>query len=104
MPKNALLLTPFTFIIVTGYVTLALVVTNIGSDLLSANLSHIDVWCSLLHSKQFSATAFRGPVLSSCTVETKFFIGQYFSSSPRFLQFYDQKIYGQVSDSTHIHS
>ena len=80
MSKNALLLTQFTFIIVTGYVTLASVVTNIGSDLLSANLSHIDVWCSLLHFKQFGATAFRGSVFSSCTIETKFFIVQYFST------------------------
>ena len=68
-----------TVIIATGYVTLATVVTNIGSDLLSANLSHIDVWCSLLHFKQFGATAFRGSV-SSCTIETKFFIVQYFST------------------------
>ena len=50
--KCGLPLTPFTFIIVTGYVTFASVVTNIGSDLLSANLSHIDVWCLFLHFKQ----------------------------------------------------
>ena len=39
--KNVLHLTPFIFIIATGYVTLVSVVTNSGSDLLSANLSHI---------------------------------------------------------------
>ena len=50
--KSALHLTPFTFIIATGYVTFASVATNIGSDLLSANLSHIDVWCLFLHFKQ----------------------------------------------------
>ena len=50
--KSALYLTPFTFVIATGYVTLVLLVTNIGSDLLSANLSHIDVWCLFLHFKQ----------------------------------------------------
>ena len=55
VPKSALHLTPFTFIIATGYVTLASVVTNIGSDLLSANLSHIDVWCLLLPFKQVLA-------------------------------------------------
>ena len=32
--KSALHLTLFTFIIATGYVTLALVITNIGSDLI----------------------------------------------------------------------
>ena len=37
--KSVLHVTPFTFIIATGYVTLVPVVTNIGSDLLSANLS-----------------------------------------------------------------
>ena len=37
--KSALNLTPFTFTIATGYVTLVPVVTNIGSDLLSPNLS-----------------------------------------------------------------
>ena len=47
--KNALHFTPFNFIIATEYVTLVLVVTNISSDLLSANLSHIDVWCLFLH-------------------------------------------------------
>ena len=47
--KSALNLTSFTFIIATGYVTLALVVTNIGSDLLSGDLSHINVWCLFLH-------------------------------------------------------
>ena len=40
--KSALHFTPFTFAIATGDVTLASVVTNIGSDLLLANLSHID--------------------------------------------------------------
>ena len=53
--KSALHLTPFTFIITTGYVTLVSVVTKIGSDLLSANLSHIDVWCLFLHFKQVLA-------------------------------------------------
>ena len=53
--KSALNLTSFTFIIATGYVTLALVVTNIGSDLLSGNLSHINVWCLFLHFKQVLA-------------------------------------------------
>ena len=53
--KSALHLTPFTFTIATGYVTLASVVTNIGSDLLSANLSHIEVWSLLLHFKQVLA-------------------------------------------------
>ena len=50
--KSVLHLTPFTFIIATGYVTFASVATNIGSDLLPANLSHIDVWCLFLHFKQ----------------------------------------------------
>ena len=45
--KITLNLTPFTFIIATWYVTLVSVVSNIGSDLLSANLSHIDVDCLL---------------------------------------------------------
>ena len=53
--KSALHLTLFTFIIATGYVTLALVVTNIGSNLLSDNLSHIDVWCLSLRFKQVLA-------------------------------------------------
>ena len=52
LSKSALHLTQFTIIIATGYVTLISVVTNIGSDLLSANLSHIDVWCLFLHFKQ----------------------------------------------------
>ena len=39
--KSALSLTPFTFSIATGYVTLALAGTNIASDLLSPNLSHM---------------------------------------------------------------
>ena len=52
LSKSALHLTPFTFTIATGYVTVVSVVTNIGSDLLSANLSHIDVWCLFLHFKQ----------------------------------------------------
>ena len=43
--KNVLHLTSFIFIIATGYVTLVSVVTNSGSDLLSANLSHIYVRC-----------------------------------------------------------
>ena len=43
--KSALHLTTFTFVIATGYVTLVSVVTNIGSDLLTANLAHIDVYC-----------------------------------------------------------
>ena len=42
--KSVLQWTSFTFI-TTGYVTLASVVTHSGSDLLSANLSHIEVWC-----------------------------------------------------------
>ena len=44
--KSVLRLTPFIFIIAIGYgyVTLVSVVTNIGSDLLPANLSHIYVW------------------------------------------------------------
>ena len=53
VPKSILHLTPFIFNIATGYVTLVSVVTNI--DLLSANLSHIDVWCLFLHFKQVSA-------------------------------------------------
>ena len=53
--ESALRLTPFTFIIATGYVTLASVDTNICSDLLSANLSHIEVWCLFLHFKQVLA-------------------------------------------------
>ena len=53
--KSALNLTSFTFISATGYVTLALVVTNIGSDLLSGDLSHINVWCLFLHFKQVLA-------------------------------------------------
>ena len=55
LSKSALHLTPFTFIIATGYVTLVSVVTNIGSDLLSAHLSHIDYWCLFLHFKQVLA-------------------------------------------------
>ena len=47
--KSALHLTPFTFIIATGYVTLVSVITNIDSDLLS---SHINVWCLFLYFKQ----------------------------------------------------
>ena len=58
--KSALHLTPFTFIIATGYVTFASVVTNMGSDLLSANLSHIDVWCLFLHLKQVLALRHSG--------------------------------------------
>ena len=44
--KSVLRLTPFIFIIAIGYgyVTLVSVVTNTGSDLLPANLSHIYVW------------------------------------------------------------
>ena len=53
--NSALHLTPLTFIIPTGYVTLVSVVTNIGSGLLSANLSQIDVWCLFLHFKQVLA-------------------------------------------------
>ena len=41
--KSALHLTPFTFIIATGYVALASVDTSIGLNLLSAYLSYIDV-------------------------------------------------------------
>ena len=47
--KSALHLTPFTFIIATGYVTLVSVITNIDSDVLS---SHINVWCLFLYFKQ----------------------------------------------------
>ena len=43
LSKSALHLTQFTIIIATEYVTLVSGVTNIGSDLLSANLSHIGV-------------------------------------------------------------
>ena len=49
--KSALHLTPFTFIIATRYVTLVSVVSNIDSDLLSANFADIDVWCLFLHFK-----------------------------------------------------
>ena len=49
LPKSALNLTRFNFIIAIGYVKLVSVVTNISLDLLSANLLHIDVWCLLLH-------------------------------------------------------
>ena len=52
LSKSALHLTQFTIIIATEYVTLVSGVTSIGSDLLSANLSHIDVWCLFLHFKQ----------------------------------------------------
>ena len=59
MSKCALHLALFTFAIATGYVTLVAVVTNIGSDLLSANLSHVNVWmysCIVfLHFKQSAA-------------------------------------------------
>ena len=58
--ESALHLTPFTFIIATGHVTFASVVTNMGSDLLSANLSHIDVWCLFLHLKQVLALRHSG--------------------------------------------
>ena len=44
--KIALHLTPFTFVYTTGYVKLVLV-TNFGSDLLSANLSQ-----AILHLSQ----------------------------------------------------
>ena len=46
--NKALHFTPFTLIIATGYVTLASVVVNIGS-LVSDILSHMEVWCLLLH-------------------------------------------------------
>ena len=68
--KSALHLTPFTFIIAAGYVTLASVVTNIGSDLLSAILSHIDVWCLILHFKQVLALR-RSAALCLATVQLK---------------------------------
>ena len=78
--KSALYFTPFTFIIATGYVTLVLVVTNIGSGLLLTNLSQIYVWCLFLHFKQVLALRH---VFSPCTVETKFFTAQYFSTFSR---------------------
>ena len=52
LSKSALHLTSFTFTIATVYVTLVSVVTNIASDLVSAYLSHIDLWCLFLHFKQ----------------------------------------------------
>ena len=56
MSKSDLHLTPFTFIIAAEYITFVSVVTSISSDLLSANLSHIDshidLWCLFLHCKQ----------------------------------------------------
>ena len=54
-PASALNLTPFNFNIAIGYVTLVSVVTNFGSGLLSANLSHTDVGCLFLHFKQVLA-------------------------------------------------
>ena len=55
MSKSALHLTTFTFIFATGYVTLVSVLTNIGSDLLSANSSHVNVWCLFLYFKDVLA-------------------------------------------------
>ena len=79
--KSALHLTLFTFIIATGFVTLVSLVTNIGLDLLSANLSHIDLWCLFLHFKQVLALP-HSSVLCLAPVQWKqsFFIAQYFST------------------------
>ena len=79
--KSALHLTLFTFIIATGYVTLVSLVTNIGLDLLSANLSHIDIWCLFLHFKQVLALP-HSSVLFLVPVQWKqsFFIAQHFST------------------------
>ena len=75
MSKCALHLALFTFAIATGYVTLVAVVTNIGSDLLSANLSHVNFYIL----SNFGHTTFRGLVFGSCTIEKKFFIAHFFS-------------------------
>ena len=79
--KSALHLTLFTFIIATGYVTLVSLVTNIGLDLLSANLSHIDICCLFLHFKQVLALP-HSSVLCLAPVQWKqsFFIAPYFST------------------------
>ena len=53
--KSALDLTLFTLIIASRYVAFASIVTNIGSDFLSANLSHINVCCLFLHFQQVLA-------------------------------------------------
>ena len=53
--KSVLHSAPFTSIIATGYFTLVSVVTDIGSDLPSANFLHIDVRCLFLHFKQMLA-------------------------------------------------
>ena len=54
--KSVLHLTPFTTVYCywVCYISLGSV-TTIGSDLLSANLSHIDVWSLFLHFKQVLA-------------------------------------------------
>ena len=103
MSKSALHLTTFTFIFATGYVTLVSVLTNIGSDLLPANSSHVNVWCLFLYFKD--ALAVRHSVtlcLAPVQLKQSFLIFLYVQS--RFLQFYSQKIYDQVSHSTHINS
>ena len=79
--KSALHLTLFAFIIATGYVTLV-----------SKLLTLTQIYCRLIYhlyryivfvftfQASFSATAFCGPVFSPYTVETKFFVAQYFST------------------------
>ena len=78
--ESALHLTPFNFIIVTGYATLVSVVTNNGSDLLSANLSHIDVWSLFLHFKQVLALRHSAALYLAPVQLQKFFISQCLST------------------------
>ena len=77
--KGALYFTPFTLIIATGYVTLVSVVTNFGSGLLSANLSHTDVGCLFLHFKQVLALWHSVGLCLSPYSWNKVFIAQFFS-------------------------
>ena len=105
--KSTLHLSPFAFIIATGYVTLVLGVTNIGSDLLSASLSHlsaglshIDVWCLFLHFKPVlllrHSTA---PCFTPVQLKQSFLL-----RLVTVFAVYNPKIYGQVSHRTHINS
>ena len=105
LSKSALHLTPFTFTIATGYVTLVSVVTNIGSDLLSANLSHIDVWCLFLHFKQVLVLRHSAALcLDPVQLKQRFLSLNIFLRSDTVFAVLQSEIYGQVSHSRHIHS
>ena len=102
--KSALHLTPVTFVVATGYDTLASVVI-ISSELLSANLSHLDVWCLFLNFKQVVALQHSVALcLAPVQLKQSFLLLNIFLHSVTVFQFYNQKIYGQVSHSIHIHS